>query len=316
MTAPTSDASTAGGTIPASDGPVPAASVPALAVLAARLAFRTDPVGLLAIPFVIFFPVYVFLTLLAEILRYPEQIGAQVGLMGVVAGALPIVVFARVLGEAWLLERTDALAHGRRPGLGATFTSALGRSWYLVSVMVGIYALVQIGIFLLVVPAFVVGVLFSFANQAAVLGPGGFRASLMKSRDLLRGNFTAWLGMVGLWCAVFVGLGVAVGFLRHFMGGITGQNPGFVQDLLLGLPLQVGILVFTVCWTLFYRELEARVERRAQHAPMAKIAAAPADMAAVPAEMAAVPADVAAVPAAPEPAAAVPTPEPARHAGG
>jgi hypothetical protein len=39
---------------------------------------------------------------------------------------------------------------------------------------------------------------------------------------------------------------------------------GFLIDLILWLPLQAALLVFTACWTLFYRELEAR--RHAQHA--------------------------------------------------
>lgn len=259
---------------PASDSaPFPLGSVQAVASLSWRLCLREDPVGLLLIPFVIFFPVYAFLTLLGEALVHVTDLSGETALFGAILGALPLVIFARVFGESWLLVRADSDARGPRVPLVETFTHALARSWHLVVVMIAVYVLFQIGFFLLVLPGLVVWIACSFANQAAVLGPGRLFASLRMSRDLLEHNVTAWLGMVAYWIVLFLGLGMLVGIVRQSVVAVVGEPLGFLVDLALGIPLQLALLVFTTCWTLFYRELEAR--RRRQARPTESLAARP-----------------------------------------
>ena len=249
--------------IPAGPVPFPVGSVQGVASRAWELCLRRDPIGLLVIPFVIFFPVYVFLTLLAEVVRDLERISQEGMLLGAVAGVLPLVIFARVFGEAWILVRADAIAHDRPLGYGATFSQALARSWFLVVVMLVIYVLVQLGIFVFVIPGIIVWVLCSFANQAAVLGPGRLISSIRQSRDLVEHQPGAWLGMVFYWVVVFVGLGMLSGILRQTIEDRwLGPDGAFLADLVLGLPLQACLLVFTTSWTLLYRELEARRARQ------------------------------------------------------
>lgn len=239
--------------------PFPVGSVQGVASRAWELCLRKDPLGLLVVPFIIFFPVYAFLTLVPAVLYDIEDLAQEGPLLGAMFGILPLVVVARVFGEAWILVRADELAHGRSIGWGATFSRALARSWFLVVVMLIVYATFQAGIFLLVIPGIIVWVLCSFANQAAVLGPGRLVSSLRQSRDLVEHNAAAWVGMVGYWVIVFLGLGILIGILRQSIAPfIGGGDQGFLATLVLGVPLQLCLLVFTVCWTLFYRELEAR----------------------------------------------------------
>jgi ABC-type amino acid transport system permease subunit len=64
--------------------------------------------------------------------------------------------------------------------------------------------------------------------------------------------------MVAYWMIVFLGLGILFGILRQSVVPMAAGNTAFVVELVLGMPLQVCLLVFSACWTLFYRELEAR----------------------------------------------------------
>jgi hypothetical protein len=244
---------------PAAPAPFPIGSVQGVAARAWELCLRRDPLGLLVVPFIIFFPVYVFLTLVPAVVAEIEHFAEVRPMLGALFGILPLVIIARVFGEAWILVRADEEAHGRDIGWSAAFSRAFARSWFLVVVMLVVYALVQIGFLLLVIPAVIVWVLCSFANQAAVLGPGRLVASLRQSRDLVEHSPLAWLGMVAYWIIVFLGLGMLIGVLRESLAPRLGQGDlSFIATLVMGLPLQVCLLVFTVCWTLFYRELEAR----------------------------------------------------------
>jgi hypothetical protein len=155
------------------DAPFPLGSVQAVASRAWELCLREDPVGLIAIPFVISFPVTVFLTILGELFRNPGDLPTEAGLLTPIFGVLPLVIFARVFGEAWTLWRADAEAHGRRVAFGETVKHAFSRTWYLVVVMLTTYALFQVGLFFFVLPGILVAIVGSFANQSAVLGPGG-----------------------------------------------------------------------------------------------------------------------------------------------
>lgn len=257
---------------PPDDAPFPLGSVQAVATRAWELCLREDPVGLLGIPFLISFPVYVFLTILGELIRHPESIPEEKSLLGAVFGVLPLVVFARVFGEAWTLWRADSDAHGRHATLGETAQHSFGRSWYLVVVMITVYVLFQIGFFFFALPGLLVAMVCSFANQAAVLGPGRLLASLRQSRELVEHNLKAWFGMVAYWAVVFLGLGIIVTILRFTFERVVGGPLTFALDLVLGLPLQISLLAFTTCWTLFYRELEAR---RRRHLSLAHAAPAP-----------------------------------------
>lgn len=254
--------------MPAEPVPFPVGSVQGVASRAWELCLRRDPLGLLVVPFIIFFPVYVFLTLLGEVVGDIERIVQEGPLLAAIFGVLPLVVFARVFGEAWILVRADAIAHGRPLTYGATFAKALARSWFLVVVMLVVYALFQLGLFLLVIPGIIIWVLCSFANQAAVLGPGRLFASIRQSRDLVEHQALSWLGMIVYWTIVFVGLGMLSGVARQTLeGNWLGADAVFLADLAIGLPLQLCLLVFTTCWTLFYRELEARrAQQVAAHA--------------------------------------------------
>ena len=244
---------------PAATAPFPIGSVQGVASRAWELCLRRDPMGLLVIPFIIFFPVYVFLVLLTEVLKDFEHFSSEGPLIASIFGVLPLVFFARVFGEAWILVRADVEAHYHVLGWGETFSRALARSWPLVVVMLVVYTLLQVGFYLLFFPGVIVLVLCSFTNQAAVLGPGKLFASLRESRDLVEHHPRAWFGMVAYWAIVFVGLGLLIGILRNSLAPHLGSgDAGFIATLVLGLPLQICLLVFTACWTLFYRELEAR----------------------------------------------------------
>jgi len=244
------------------DAPFPLGSVQAVASRAWDLCLREDPVGLVAIPFVISFPVTVFLTILSELFRNPRDLSAEAGLITPIFGVLPLVIFARVFGEAWILWRADAEAHGRRVAFGETIKHSFSRMWYLVVVMLATYALIQVGLFFFVLPGLLVAIVASFANQSAVLGPGRLIASLKHSWDLVEHNIGAWFGMVAYWVVIFVGLGIIVTILRLTLENLMRGQTGFLIDLLLWLPLQAALLVFTACWTLFYRELEGRRHRQ------------------------------------------------------
>lgn len=256
----------------AATAPFPIGSVQGVATRAWDLCLRRDPLGLLVIPFIIFFPVYVFLALLTEVLVDLQNFSSEGRLIGAIVGVLPLVFFARVFGESWILVRADAEGHGRIQPLGETFTQALARAWYLVGVMIVVYLLAQIGFVLFVIPGIIISILCSFSYQAAVLGPGRLLGSLRESRDLVEHNAAAWFGMVAYWGIVFLGLGLLIGILRDALAPqLSAGDAGFVATLVLGLPLQVCLLVFTVCWTLFYRELEARrALHLAAHPPAAK----------------------------------------------
>ena len=256
---------------PAASAPFPIGSVQGVAARAWDLCLRRDPFGLVAVPFVIYFPVYVFLILLTEVLTYLDQLKEESGaVLAAIVGVMPLVLFARVFGEAWILVRTDAEAGGHAIGWGETFSRAFARSWALVIVMLVVYGLLQIGFYLLVFPGIIVFVMTSFANQAAVLGPGRLFESLRESRDLVEHHPKAWFGMVAYWAIVFLGLGILIGILREsLIPQFRGADVGFVITLLLGVPLWVCLIVFTSCWTLFYRELQARrAQFLAAHPPV------------------------------------------------
>jgi hypothetical protein len=240
------------------DAPFPLGSVQAVASRSWELCLREDPVGLVAIPFVISFPVTVFMTILGELFRHPADMPREASLLTAVLGVLPLVAFARVFSEAWTVWRADAEAHGRRVSFGETVKHAFSRTWYLVVVMLSTYALFQVGVFFFVLPGILVAIVASFANQAAVLGPGRLIGSLRQSWDLVEHNIGAWFGMIAYWFVVFAGLGILVTILRVTLESMMKGPLGFMLDLVLWLPLQAALLVFTACWTLFYRELEAR----------------------------------------------------------
>ena len=240
------------------DAPFPLGSVQAVTGRAWELCLREDPVGLLAIPFIISFPVTVFLTILGELIRNPTSVPAEASLLGAVFGVLPLVIFSYVFGEAWVLWRADAEAHGRRVAFGETARHAFSRMWFLVIVLLARYALFQLGLVFFVLPGIVLAILVSFANQAAVLGPGKLIASLRQSWDLVEHHVGTWFGMIAYWAIVFAGLGILVTILRYTLENVMNGQTGFLIDLLLWLPLQAALLISTACWTLFYRELEAR----------------------------------------------------------
>jgi hypothetical protein len=265
---------------PPDDAPFPLGSVQAVATRAWALCLREDPFGLLVVPFVIYFPVYVSLTIMAELFDDIEALAHEASLLSMLVGVLPLVIFARVLGESWIIVRADADAHGREVSYGATLSQAFTRSWYLVVVLLAVYALVQLGLFLLVIPGVIVWIIASFANQAAVLGPGRLLASLRLSRDLLEHNVAAWCGMLAYWVIVFLGLGMLIGIVKQSLAAVIGGPSKFLFDLALVLPLQIALLVFTTCWTLFYRELEARRHRHLHVTPEASAPPSESDMSA------------------------------------
>ena len=238
--------------------PFPIGSVQAVAARSWRMCLYEDPVGLLAIPYLVAFPVFAFLTILSETFAQPNALASNPILLGPIFGVLPIVLFARVFGEAWTITRADAEAHGRRSPYAETVQSAFVRLWPLALVMVAVYVLGQIGFFLLFVPGLVVGIVASFANQSAVLGSGKLVGSLRESKELLEHNTRAWWGMVAYWTIVFLGLGMVVTIARISIRSITAGPIGFALDIGLFLPLHVALLVQATCWTLFYREMQAR----------------------------------------------------------
>jgi hypothetical protein len=240
------------------DAPFPLGSVQAVASRAWELCLREDPVGLLAIPSVIFFPVTVFLTIFGEYIRNLPEIPGDATLITPIVGVLPLVFFARVFGESWILWRADAETHGRRVSFGETVKHSFSRTWYLVVVMLSTYVLIQVGFVFFILPAFLVAIACSFANQAAVIGPGRLIASLKQSWDLVEHNIGPWFGMLAYWAVIFAGLGIIVKILRVTLESVMNGRTGFLIDLLLWMPLQAALLVFTTCWTLFYRELEGR----------------------------------------------------------
>jgi hypothetical protein len=240
------------------DAPFPLGSVQAVASRAWDLCLREDPVGLLVIPFIITFPVYVFLVILGELSRNSEALPREASLLTAVFGVVPLVAFAYVFGESWILWRADAEAHGRRVGFSETVKHAFTRTWYLGVVILTRYALFQIGAFFFVLPGILVAVGASFATQSAVLGPGRLIPSLRQSWDLVEHHVGPWFGMMAYWLVVFTGLGILVTILRLTFERFVGAPLSFILDLVLWLPLQLSLLVFTACWTLFYRELEAR----------------------------------------------------------
>jgi hypothetical protein len=270
--------------------PFPLASVQAVAALAWRLALRVDPVGLLVVPFAIFFPVYVFFALLGEIVHtlstlplddpaVARTIGDTIP-FGAIVGALPLVVFAAAFGASWLQVRSDALARGGPdpPAFGATATRALARVWPLALTTVIVYVLWQVAAFAFLLPGLVVFALTSFATRAAVLDDLGPMAALRASKHLVVEHWLAWLGMGTWWVIVFLGLGILVGIARFSLAGVTGtaegSSAGLALDLLLGLPLPIALLVSETCWTLFFRELEARSRVAGSNAAVVPAAAA------------------------------------------
>ena len=254
--------------------PFPLASVQAVAAFAWRLALRVDPLGLLIVPFLILFPVYVFFALLGEILSTlaaiplddanAAQAFADAIPYGAIAGVLPFVAFAAAFGVTWLQVRSDAVARGGAAArsLGATASRALARVWPLALTTVIVYALWQGAAFVFLLPGLIVFALTSFATRAAVLDQLGPMAALRTSKDLVIRHWLAWLGMGTWWVIVFLGLGIMVGIARVSLRSVTplaeGSSAGLALDLLLGLPLPISILVCETCWTLFFRELEAR----------------------------------------------------------
>lgn len=238
--------------------PFPMGSVQAVAARSWRMCLTEDPLGLLAIPYLIAFPVFAFLTIVSELVAQPATIPHDPAMLGMVVSVLPIVLFARVFGEAWTTTRTDAEAHGRRAGYAESVAATFSRLWPLGVVMVAVYLLGQFGFFLFFVPGLVVGVVSSFANQSAVLGSGKLVGSLRESKELLDHNVRAWWGMVAYWAVVFLGLGMVVTIARYSVGAVAGGAFGFALDLALFLPLHIALLVQATCWTLFYRELQAR----------------------------------------------------------
>jgi hypothetical protein len=247
--------------------PFPLHSVQAVAALAWRLALQADPVGLLVVPFVIFFPVYVFVAQIAEIvsgwsrlaLESPAAAASLAGELpfGAILGVLPLVIFAASFGETWLQVRADARARGDAPSYTATASRAMVRMWALAITTLIVYLLWQVAAFAFVLPGLVVYALTSLATRAAVLDEVGWFEALRISRRLVVRHWLAWLGLMVYWAVVFLGLGILVGIARFSVGGVAG-GWGLWVDLLLGLPLPISLLVFETSWTLFFREIEAR----------------------------------------------------------
>jgi hypothetical protein len=259
--------------------PFPLFSVQEVAALAWRLALRVDPLGLLVLPFAILFPVYVFVTQLKEIvsayatlaLDDPVSAGALGDAIpfGALLGVLPLVIVAASFGVAWIHVRADGEARGEPLTLGRTAERALGRIWPLALTTAIAYALWQVAAFVFVLPGLVVLALTSFAPRAAVLDGLGPWAALKRSKDLVVRHWAACLGMAAYWLIVFFGLGLLVGIAGQSLAEVPGASSGWTNlalDLLLGLPLPVAYLVFETCWTLFFRELEARSRVRAAKA--------------------------------------------------
>ena len=88
-----------------------------------------------------------------------------------------------------------------------------------------------------------------------MLGPGRVIASLRYSWELVEYNAAQRISYTAI---VFMGLGILVAILRFSLENMIGRQLGFILDLALWLPLQTALLVLATCWTLFYRELEAR----------------------------------------------------------
>ena len=178
--------------------------------------------------------------------------GAVIG--GVVGFALGILVFALVMGIAWLIVSgmlvvmaRDAL-DGRDPSMGDALAVAFGRLGGLCGAsFLGALA-VGIGFLLLVIPGLVAMVALIFTLPALLLDGLGAVAAMKRSVAVVRNHLGPVIGLVVGSILVLVGVGIATS-IAHFIPIVGG---------LAALVLQFAATSYlTVVDVRFYRALAA-----------------------------------------------------------
>ncbi len=189
---------------------------------------RVDILLLLAAPFSI---VFILSTLLeSSALMQESTVTLYVGLLGI--GAL--IAYILILGSSLYIISESS---NRKVSFTEAFTwakkSVLGLLWIYVLTALVVYG----GLLLFIIPAIVVSLLIYFSQFVYVKeGVRGLDA-LLRSRDLVKGNWWAIAGRLLVVGLLFIVVFVTLGIVLSLIAGLSGDSLG--SDTIFAALLQV-----------------------------------------------------------------------------
>lgn len=223
-----------------------------------------DPVGLVLIPLVFYFP---NIALEAIQARYLNYMGEEVTRYPLVAAALSVgwgfALVGRLIGQALVIRRTARLLeHGESlplenelAGVFTVFPTFLVVSLlFMVAVAVGLVAIA--------IPAIAVVMFWGFAGQVSALGGKGIFAPFHASREAVRGKLKRWIAAAALVLGALVFLATGFGFIWSGVRDAFGDEVPIVCFVLAAGAVELVSVVFTATWTALYLDLEGKRAQR------------------------------------------------------
>lgn len=235
-----------------------------------RAALVDDPVGLVLIPLVFYFPNVALEAIQARYLSFVDE---QVLHHPLIALALSVgwgfALVGRLIGQALVVRRTAAWVERQESlplehelaGIFHVFPT------FLVVSLLFMLAVV-LGLVFLALPALIVVMFWGFAGQSAALGGVGIFGAFAASREAVRGKLRRWMGAAILVLLTLVLLATGFGLIwAGVREGFAGGDIPLICFVLAAGAVELVSVVFTAVWTALYLDLAGLRAAHPEQAP-------------------------------------------------
>lgn len=201
---------------------------------------RDHAAVLLAIPFVIYLPLY----LATAFLETDPARATEPATLAILAGVMLVFALAVPVASAAVIQAVGEAALGRGPEIGECLRTAFERFLPLLGTSILWFLVVLVGFILLVIPGLYATVAFLLAFEVVVLERRGGWQALKRSHELMKGSMWRGLGIMVL--ASVIG-GLVQNVLILAAGFIPFASPivsAFASALVMAYTTAVLVLLY------------------------------------------------------------------------
>lgn len=222
-----------------------------------RAALVDDPIGLVLIPLVFYFP---SIALEAIQSKYLSYMGEEISRYPLAALALSLgwgfALVGRLIGQALVIRRTAALLeHSRSLPLEEELHGVFQVFPRFLVVSLLLMVAVAVGLVALAIPAIAVVMFWGFAGQVSALGGFGILGSFHASREAVRGRLRRWIAAAALVLGSLVILAAGYGFIWSGVREAFSDDVPIVCFVIAAGAVELVSVVFTATWTALYLDL-------------------------------------------------------------
>jgi hypothetical protein len=222
-----------------------------------RAALVEDPVGLVLIPLVFYFPAIALEAIQSRYLSYTGEEVSRYPLVGIALSlGWAFALVGQLIGQALVIRRSARLVqHGESlpleeelHGVFTVFPAFLVVSLlFMIAVVVGLVAFA--------IPAILVVMFWGFAGQVSALGGKSLFGSFHASREAVRGKLRRWIAAAALVLGTLVLLATGFGLVWAGVRDGFGDDVPIVAFVLAAGAVELVSVVFTAAWTALYLDL-------------------------------------------------------------